>query len=69
MPAKYLIKRVRVIQKRGTTFCDVFDADTGEQLLNIYRVELDITREIPAVRLTLAADLEYEGDAEIAQGG
>lgn len=65
---KHLIKRVRVVQKRWTPRCDVFDADTGEQLLNISRVELDITRDHPGVRLTISAELEYEGDAEIVEG-
>lgn len=68
MGEKYLIRRVRLVQREGMNWCDVFDADTGEQLLNVHRVELDVTGDGALVRITVGASLEYEGDAVIVEG-
>ena len=47
----------------------VFDLVTGEQLLNVYRVQIDVSRTEPTrLTLTIGAPFEYEGPIEFLTG-
>lgn len=62
------LRKIRIVQRsphgspRGL---EVYDGETGEKLLNVYRIELDLSRERTLLRLTLGVEWEYEGVAEI----
>jgi hypothetical protein len=59
-------KGVRIVNKGDTANTDIFDIETGEKILNCYRVELDISRAQTTVVLHLGIPFEYEGPAQIA---
>ncbi len=64
------LRNVRIINRSDAravspNLTDVYDGDTGEKLLNVYRVELSAERGVLSVIVELGAGIEYEGPAEV----
>jgi hypothetical protein len=68
------LRKIRIVQSDPhgrPSGLDVYDAETGEKIPNVYRVEVDLTRNDLAahVRLTLGVEWEYEGVAQVEETG
>lgn len=60
---------IRIVNKTGRpSDTDVYDMETGQKILNVMRVELDITQGHLDVKVTLCGPIEYEGPATIVEG-
>ncbi len=62
---------VRIVKKAGNRSnrnVDVYDLETGEKILNVYRVHIDVmpasSLEAAQITLTTGDAFEYEGPAE-----
>ena len=63
------IPNLKIVAKSNSARdVDVYDADTGEKLLNVYGVRIDINPGMdPVVKATIVAGVtfEYDGPAEL----
>lgn len=63
-----LIPSVRIVTKNGNPkMTDVYDLRTGLKIINVKRIELDVSRENIDVRITTLGAVEYEGPATIIE--
>jgi hypothetical protein len=58
---------VRLVSQGSGRTAEVFDLETGEKLLNVYRIQLDFSRPSPTVVLHLDTPFVYEGPAQIVE--
>jgi hypothetical protein len=64
------MKRLRIVSNGEPSGTKIFDADTGEAILNATRVAFEHdARKVPRITVEIAcidgAEIEIEGDAEI----
>lgn len=67
MPKSRGVRIVKQPGNRSWRDVDVYDLETGAKLLNVYRIQIDISPDgHPAAMITLTTgdDWEYEGPAE-----